>query len=200
MKTRLTLALLSLCLLLTFASASPAQTPDGMPPALETVCDMETGAAYGLCNAYCEAMDCELANDSNPGTEPKASDIACSKVRTKFQNVAGRDVPCEISCPCTSIPEFNATLAGINSCFDYSFFGATGTLGSTATSPDIPFFPFFLEYAGAQAAGSEIVCGYVNNGTGTLKVLPITLEQFTYCSQLVHNAAVSRSVTCQQFP
>jgi|GEM_PF-1570828 len=87
------------------AAPAAAQTPDGLPPALETVCDMETGAAFGWCNAYCEAMDCELANDNDPATEPKASATACSKVRAKFQQATGRDLPCEVSCPCTDLPE-----------------------------------------------------------------------------------------------
>ncbi len=80
------------------AATASAQTPDGLPPALETVCDMETGAAFGWCNAYCEAMDCEVDNTH-------ASATACSKVRTKFQQRTGRDMPCEISCPCTDNPE-----------------------------------------------------------------------------------------------
>src|ERR1700759_1972914 len=41
-------AILPLCLLLTFAGAAAAQTPDGSPPSQETVCDGQTGAAYGL--------------------------------------------------------------------------------------------------------------------------------------------------------
>ena len=53
-------------MLLLAATAAIAQTPDWMTPAVETICDNESGAAYGLCNAYCEAMDCELANDNGP--------------------------------------------------------------------------------------------------------------------------------------
>lgn len=87
------------------AAPVAAQTPDGLPPALETVCDKETGSAFGWCNAYCEAMDCELANDSDPATQPKASATACNKVRTKFQQATARDLPCEVAtCPCTDNP------------------------------------------------------------------------------------------------
>src|SRR6478672_895424 len=115
MKAHLTLffALLLVCI---GTGAALAQTPDGLPPALETVCDHETGAAYGHCNAYCEAMDCDLANDGDPSTNPNASATACSKVRSKFQQTTGRDVPCELRCPCTSIPEFNQTLSSLNYC------------------------------------------------------------------------------------
>ncbi|MEH6579731.1 MAG: thrombospondin type 3 repeat-containing protein [Amphritea sp.] len=67
-----------------------AQTPDGETPAVETVCEEGTlgGALKGLCNAYCEAMDCDSAN-------PTASIDACEAVQNKFRNKAdGMDPPC----------------------------------------------------------------------------------------------------------
>ncbi len=64
-----------------------AQTPDGQTPAVETVCDGESGAAFGLCDAYCEAMDCDNL--------PEASLYACERVRSTFNRLTGRDVPCE---------------------------------------------------------------------------------------------------------
>ncbi len=45
-----------------FGLPAIAQTPDGETPAEEVVCADETGAAKGLCNAYCEAMDCDSAD------------------------------------------------------------------------------------------------------------------------------------------
>lgn len=53
-----------------------SQTPDGETPADEDVCDGLTGAAWGLCNAYCEAMDCDGV--------PQASDAACNRVADNF--------------------------------------------------------------------------------------------------------------------
>jgi len=50
-------------------------------------CDGESGAAYGLCNAYCEAMDCDGA--------PQASQNACDKVEAKYINITGMTLPCE---------------------------------------------------------------------------------------------------------
>lgn len=109
MKTQLTLAF---ALLLICSGAALAQTPDWMTPAEETVCDGEDGAAFGLCNAYCEAMDCESAN-------AQASPTACTKVRDKFMNITGRPMPCETCpvpppgtpCPCADqFPEWNAAL------------------------------------------------------------------------------------------
>ena len=106
----LTFALLLIC-----TGAALAQTPDGETPAEEMVCDSENGAAFGLCNAYCEAMDCE--SDS-----PQASETACTRVRDKFMNIAGHDLPCEAppgcltpppgtTCPCVGDVQFDGALA-----------------------------------------------------------------------------------------
>lgn len=56
-----------------------AQTPDGMTPAEEDICTKwgYQGKVNGLCNAYCEAMDC----DSN---EAQASDRACLRIYDKI--------------------------------------------------------------------------------------------------------------------
>ena len=67
-------------------------------PASETICDSEIGAAWGLCNAYCEAMDCD--------EDPQASQEACNRVSGKFISITGRALPCElpnpVTCPCSS--------------------------------------------------------------------------------------------------
>jgi hypothetical protein len=158
------------------------------------VCDMETGAAYGLCNAYCEAMDCELSNDSDPGTEPKASATACSKVRTKFQNITGHDVPCEVSCPCTTLPQFNATLASATSCVDFGF------AVIVAYGDAVPIPPFFSQLAASSVPEEpDPTCGYFNIETQTGISLPITQEQAAVCIQTIRDAATSRGLTCQPF-
>jgi hypothetical protein len=79
--------------LMTTTVAAFGKTPDGKPPSKETVCDLETGAAFGLCNAYCEAMDCDSADHH-------ASDTACAQVKSNFEKKTGRPLPCEASCPC----------------------------------------------------------------------------------------------------
>ncbi len=71
------------------ADVAVAQTADGDTPAVEDVCNGEAGAAYGLCNAYCEAMDCE-------SDAPQASDQACDRVAAKYLQVTGLlNLPCE---------------------------------------------------------------------------------------------------------
>ena len=69
-----------------------AQTPDGETPAVEQVCAEEAGAAFGLCNAYCEAMDCHLADDGDDLTSPSASETACLKVENRYLQITGREL------------------------------------------------------------------------------------------------------------
>jgi len=87
---------LSLALLVSWTGAASAKTPDGLPPSVETVCDNETGAAFGLCNAYCEAMDCDSPNHH-------ASDNGCEHVKANFERITGRPLPCEVVCPCVAL-------------------------------------------------------------------------------------------------
>lgn len=64
-----------------------AKTPDGEPPAEESVCDNLIGVAFGLCNAYCEAMDCD-------SDEPRASLKSCARIFEKFDKIVGEAPPC----------------------------------------------------------------------------------------------------------
>ena len=181
MKARLTL---TLALLLICTGAALAQTPDGETPAEETVCDNETGAAFGLCNAYCEAMDCDSA-------DPQASATACTKVRSKFQNVAGHDLPCEqpagcpppppgTACPCVdALPNFAAVLNGISefTCTDDGvrvFKAATGGfIDATCSRP-----------------GGGGRCQYFNGGS-LFEFLVITPEEGSACMQLIRDSCTA---------
>lgn len=121
------------------AQANPPETfgtPDGLPPSLEEVCDMTTGAAHGLCVAFCEAMDCET-------DEPQASERACTRVGDRFVQITGELPPCLRSCPCWEPEDLNSITADnqlpFNSC-NTSFFatviqndGFTGVEGGFAT-------------------------------------------------------------------
>jgi hypothetical protein len=71
---------------LSFTPMSLAQTADGETPAEETVCDEFSGAMYGLCVAYCEAMDCHLGDQF-------ASDRACERVLTNYMTHSDGDMP-----------------------------------------------------------------------------------------------------------
>src|SRR5512139_1225383 len=68
--------------------ALSAKTPDGAPPSQETVCSGLTGAAFGLCNAYCEAQDCDV--------HPRPS---CDQLRENFVRITGSSTfPCDAVC------------------------------------------------------------------------------------------------------
>ena len=86
--------LLAAAMLVGLTNTAIAKTSDGETPAIEDICDGEVGAAFGLCNAYCEAMDCD-------GDAPQASDRACDKVADKYLQVTGLfNLPCEdLTCP-----------------------------------------------------------------------------------------------------
>jgi hypothetical protein len=74
---------LMLCIAIGFLLAAPVsgQTTDGQTPAQETICETWgfEGKVQGLCNAYCEAMDCD-------DPFPQASDQACSRVLIKIED------------------------------------------------------------------------------------------------------------------
>ena len=177
MKTYLT-PIFALLLICTGASAALAQTPDGETPAEETVCNGETGAAYGLCNAYCEAMDCESNN-------PSASETACSKVQTKFLQITGRDLPCEVpqvTCPCND-PAVNQifadAVAGLRVILSCSILSSGG---------------IDLELESSSFAGVDPGNGRCSSFPGP--TLPTTPEQSQYCIELLEQAANSQGVSC----
>jgi len=66
------------------AGGEEGGTPDGLTPAVEDICTKWgfDGKVNGLCNAYCEAMDCDDPN-------PHASDQACTRVLDKIQGELG---------------------------------------------------------------------------------------------------------------
>jgi hypothetical protein len=99
-----TLAAMLLCV----GTTSYAQTPDGQTPALETGCDGQIGAAFGLCNAYCEAMDCD-------GHLPQASYLACERVLESFEQITGSEIP-----SCSGLPQNGESCAVEGDSFRFS--------------------------------------------------------------------------------
>lgn len=71
-------------------TALHAQTWDGVTPAEELVCDGLPGREFGLCNAYCEALDCDSQ------LEPAQ---ACDALRDNFYRATGSSAfPCDVFC------------------------------------------------------------------------------------------------------
>lgn len=73
--------------------AAARKTGDGIVPAIETVCDGDP-FNFGLCNAYCEALDCD--SDTPLGT-PQA---CANKLKNYVKHSKGALPPCEATCPC----------------------------------------------------------------------------------------------------
>jgi hypothetical protein len=81
--------------MLAFTPMSQAKTPDEEPPAVEEGCDDLQGVLYGLCVAYCEAMDCGHPDQA-------ASDEACERVLANFQEHSSDP---DALPPCEETPE-----------------------------------------------------------------------------------------------
>jgi hypothetical protein len=87
---KLLFILLACFISVSMVSLGIAQTPDGIPADQETICDDAglTGSAWDLCNAYCQAQDCDL-----PGVIKKS----CEMLKKNFAKHTGTDVmPCDI--------------------------------------------------------------------------------------------------------
>ena len=116
-----------------------AQTADGENPDQEDACALESGAAFGLCNAYCEAMDCELLGDGDPNTNPNASATACNKVKDKYIQLSGNAaLPCDLPCEDVQLSYFYSysSQSGTTTLCDngiFTIYNSTGGCGP----PDI---------------------------------------------------------------
>lgn len=76
------------CTVFAFAGLVLGQTPDAQTPSQESVCDGLSGAAFGLCNAYCEAQDCDVHERPS-----------CERLRRNFLRVTGSSIfPCDARC------------------------------------------------------------------------------------------------------
>jgi hypothetical protein len=163
---------LFLALLLLCTGAALAQTPDA--------CDGETGAAYGLCNAYCEAMDCDSDN-------AQASETACAKVKDKFANITGRtSLPCEappVTCPCND--------PAVNQPFADTVAGQREILSCLIGAQDGSTLSLILSPTG-DASVANGRCSAFGGQTQ-----PLTPEQYQLCFQLLQQAAANQGVTCQ---
>jgi len=115
--------LIAACLL----SSAPALAAKshGTKFAQDGVCSAAglSGAAWGLCNAYCEAMDCD-------GAASNASPNACQKVLKNFRKKAqGNDPPCMVV---EADADRDAVTDDLDNCLDTPNGSA---LGSCTTGP-----------------------------------------------------------------
>ena len=86
---------LAATLLFGLAMPAAAQTPDGRTPAEEDVCEPLRDAgrkSFGLCNAYCEAKDCDSFDKKS-----------CRKLRRNMNRKTGTP---EFPCDCSETQEY----------------------------------------------------------------------------------------------
>ena len=166
------LCVLSLALLATLPLA--ASTPDGQTPSEETVCDGQTGAAYGLCTAYCEAMDCD-------SPAPHASPTACSRVAENFTRITGLPLPCDVTCPCPEdLPLFAAFVDG-----------SERVVECIAT-------PAFINVSAADNQFSTVVSSTESFCRDNIEgpSMMLTEAEALVCRLLLRDAAAAWGVTC----
>ncbi len=99
------LVVFTLALVTGGAGVVSAQTPDGLPPANEGVCDAlhasgVTPSLYGLCVAYCEALDVDMGSPFGPLPKPPSAKILARY--NALKSATDPDMPCvqAASCPC----------------------------------------------------------------------------------------------------
>lgn len=173
---RKSLWILAICTAFVGAGNAAAKTPDGQTPSQETVCDLETGAAYGLCTAYCEAMDCGDPNQ-------RASDRGCEAVKRNFERKTGRPLPCAVSCACTDqllvFAQIVAGTVGVQRCIaDDNLLRVVTDQGDVAVIDD----------------GPPINCNV--NGEGPIVELTPTERQV--CRVRIREAVEATGVICRR--
>ena len=108
------LTILAATPLLMVAMAGAPALGQGMADDMECVMAELLGEEFGLCNAYCEAMNCD------DEVNRQASAKACDKVKAKFEAIALDPLPCLDDPPLNDPPTLDLDI------------GTSGT-GSTAT-------------------------------------------------------------------
>lgn len=165
------------CVLALAGGTAFAKTPDGKTPAEETVCDSEQGAAKGLCNAYCEAMDCD-----DPNT--RASEAGCAAVKANYERKTGKPfLPCEVGCPCIETLELFQRIA-------------SGTAPVTRCIADETALYIVLS-SGEYAMIADGLPGFCAEN-GLPPFVPITPSETLACRVTLRRIIEATGVTCQR--
>ena len=153
------------------------------------ICKDEIGKAFGLCVAYCEAMDCD-------STEPGGSEKACATIAGDFAELTSRDLPCQVNlCPCAAEPEWDEFLQSEswNDC----------VLGSWGNVVDVvllwPIYEPNVIFSGRSLDLDTLLCN-VNSVNGVIQIRELTPEQNNYCQQDLLTAAEAAGVACRVMP
>jgi hypothetical protein len=138
-------------------------------------CDNEKGAAFGICNAYCEAHDCGDPNQ-------KSSDRSCEVLKEKFEKLTGRPIPCSLTCPCERVLKLFADITS----------GAVPVKECIVYPTQLFLFTDTGDYALVDS-GASPSCSV--NGQGPFVVLDET--ERLVCRVKLRQAVEARGVTCR---
>ena len=110
------------------AGALLAKTPDGQPPSKENPCAGLSRSAFGICNAYCEAQDCDV--------HPRPS---CDKLRANWKKATGQDkLPCDrVACGDSAAPTCDGDCPDDLVCASGPELGG-GEGGPDSAGPEVP--------------------------------------------------------------
>ena len=184
-----------------FALPAAAQTPDGMTPAKETLCDPladATPGLYGLCVAMCEAQDCKATLD--PETGEVDFDESCNpsaeRILENYNRKAGPSdppMPCvEIACPCWS----ETAIDNI---------GGLWTRGKTTDTCMVGDANANLSGQSTDGGGTELAyaedhrtkglrCTSVTTNPYTFKEKPVSAKEYATCRQSVIDECTARGL------
>lgn len=173
--------------LLVDPSALAQGTPDGETPANEGVCDHLLGLTpglYGLCVAFCEAVDCEATYD--PATGEVTFDPSCKpsspKVLEKYnaRKAAGDPaMPCvKTSCPCWTDAELDEIADGVT--FSCEAVGTVAIVFGLDAQTDMQ------DFAAVSLTGSvPQLCVYNEQTPGLFRFEEIGFSQRDVCVQSI---------------
>lgn len=189
--------LLSLILLLITVGVASAQTPDGIPPANEDVCDPLFGATpglFGLCNAYCEAQDCDF--EAAHSAQCRAPNPRILINYQRKQQPGDPDMPCiqtVTACPCWTPDEIGAIDNGTD---PTSTCTTSGTLVSIAQV--FPTSAVATVFGDINDAGATLTCSYFSfDGIDVIsRSFEVTPEEAAACSQQIVDQAAAANFTC----
>lgn len=148
-----------------FAGSAFSQTFDGVTPAQEGVCGGLSGAAKGICVAYCEAIDCDV-NVDHP---------SCESLRGNYEKKTGSRVfPCDPRCGDSRVNQ------GSEQCDDGNAIACDGCSAECVVQnpgdPGCEQNPdpecagqgcgFFTNCNGGGSCGFQGVCGSLAEGGG----------------------------------
>ena len=157
----------------------------GQALADEESCEGLVGAAYGLCNAYCNSLNCESG-------EQQASERACQAVRDNYYKRTGEELTCleetpsaGVPCPCFTAEELIKAFAD-DVCFILDSYNSEEWLNSVwnfslngAWVGDYPSYPWY-----------SVGCGLLTNES-EVHVADLSEEEILSCLSLLDDYAIN---------